>query len=322
MWSIDPEMIGETLTLTPAHIERIIERSKLYPEGEIMIVGFRSGKLLSAPGAWLDSVELVGAAPDYQSFCCTLTLYDRKHHKLAAFPASTYPNISYITEQLNAPDKRIANRLSEGLYSYIVGAHEPNHGPKEEGAFRLSRLQPVPVWRILDRNVKVDQAVATLDLSVADDHIHSAQSTREISGRSFSSAGCQVIEGDHTPPNAPTGLYQTFRVMAGQSFMPDPDEIGQPYSYLLLSFEALFYVATGVPEARYFHGSRGYEVRRLQEALMEKGFLAEEVINKGYFNGYTAKALYDFQQQNGLEATGFATEVDGKALGVSLFSLR
>lgn len=296
--------------VSAATLARLVEESYYRIFGEKVLFGIRGATLVSGDhGVWQNEVSVVETTLDGEHFRCLLGIWDLKTHKIALFPASTIPHNMWQKKQAEMPDKRIANLLGVGSYRYIVGAHEPEGEgrPFEEGAFRLSRLQPVLAWRFYqaDHRFRVEQANACL--SVVNDHIHSAQSTSKPTGISFSSAGCQVIEGDHTPPEAPTGFYQTFRILAGQSFQPSELEVGLPYRYLLTSARHLAAISSGTNLPRLMQGSHGFLVRRVQEALMAGGFLDETLIDKGDFNGATALALCHFQQSEELRVDGIVT---------------
>lgn len=314
-------MVFESFTFSSASLARLVEKHQYSLSGSMILFGIRAGKLRSGEyGQWLTEVSIVENHLDGENLRCLLGLWDLTTHKIALFPASTVPNQYWQAKQINEPEKKIANCLGLGAYRYIVGAHEPEGRAFEEGAFRLSRLQPVFAWRFYQENhhYRLENGVPTL--SVANDHIHSAQSTTKPRDISFSSAGCQVIEGDHTPPNMPTGFYQTFRILSGQSAMPSALEVGQAYRYLLTHVQDLANIAAGDQTIRLQQGSKGMLVRLLQEALMQSGDLNEDFIDKGDFNGYTAKALYEFQKREGLVASGIATEQDLKRCGVELIS--
>lgn len=310
-------MALEPFTLSCASLARLVENHQYRLTGSIILFGIRAGKLLSGEyGQWLTEASISENELDGEHLHCLLGLWNLTTHKIALFPASTVPNQYWQAEQISAPEKKIANCLGVGAYRYIIGAHEPEGRAFEEGAFRLSRLQPVFAWRFYQDNhhYRVENGLPTL--SVVNDHIHSAQSTTKPNGLSFSSAGCQVIEGDHIPPNMPTGYYQIFRILAGQAAMPSPLEVGQEYCYLLTHVQDLAKIATGEQEIRLQQGSTGILVRLLQEALMRSGDLNEDFIDKGYFNGYTAKALYEYQKREGLMANGIATQRDLKRCNV------
>lgn len=307
----------EPFTLSGALLARLVESRRYQLTGSMVIFGVRAGNLLEGDyGQWLASAKIAENRLDGEHFRCLVGLWNLTTHKIALFPASTIPHQFWQEKQISSPDKRIANFLGTGAYRYIVGAHEPENRPFEEGAFRLSRLQPVFAWRFYqpDHQYLFKNGMPTL--SVVNDHIHSAQSTTKPSGITFSSAGCQVIQGDHTPPNMPTGHYQTFRILAGQSAMPSPLEVGKEYRYLLAHASDLADIAAGDQAIYLQQGSTGNLVRLLQEALMQSGDLNEDFIDKGYFNGYTAMALYTFQKREGLIASGIATARDFKKLGI------
>ncbi len=300
----------EPFVISSATFARLAAASHFSLEGDYLLLGIRAAKLVEGEyGRWHDSVAIVEHCVDGENLRCLLGIWDRRHHKVAFFPASTVPNVVWQQKQIDSPDKAIANALGVGLYNYIVGAHEPNGEGRapEEGAFRLSRLQPVLAWRFYQPDHQFSAQHATPTLSVVNDHIHSAQTTTQPEGASFSSAGCQVIEGDHQPPNIPTGYYQIFRVLAGQSAMPSPLEVGLKYQYLLSHVRQLEQIVHGEEAISLMQGSRGMLVRRLQEALMEQGFLDEDNIDKGDFNGFTALALYQYQKATGIVANALAT---------------
>lgn len=309
----------EPFTLSSATLTRLVSSCAYQLLGERILFGIRAGKLLDAEyGRWYSEVEIVENPLDGEHLRCLIGIWDLTTHKIALFPASTIPHRFWQNKQIDAKDRYIANCLGSGMYHYKVGAHEPDGRPFEEGAFRMSRLQPVLAWRFYqeDHHYSVVKGVPTL--SVVNDHIHSAQTENKPSGISFSSAGCQVIEGDHTPPKMPTGWYQTFRILSGQSAMPSPLEVGSEYRYMLTHVRHLESIAGGDDSILLLQGSTGMTVRLLQEALMQKGDLDENVIDKGYFNGHTAKALYAFQKRASLVADGIAKAQDLKKLGVKV----
>ena len=308
----------QPFTLSSATLARLVESCAYHLPKGYLLFGVRAGKLVNAEyGRWLSEALIVENTLDGETLRCLMGIWDLKTHKIALFPASTIPHHAWQMKQIAAPDRHIANCLGSGMYPYIVGAHEPDGRAFEEGAFRMSRLQPVLAWRFYHENHDYALTKAIPTLSAVNDHIHSAQTDNKPSGISFSSAGCQVIEGDHTPPNMPTGWYQKFRILAGQSAQPSPLEVGHEYRYLLTHVRHLERINSGDEASLLLQGSYGMAVRLLQEALMAKGDLDENNIDKGYFNGYTAKALYDFQLREGLVADGIATARDLKKLGIS-----
>lgn len=306
-------------TFSSATLARLVASCSYQPLGDKILFGIRAGRLLDAQyGHWYSEVTIVENTLDGENLHCLIGIWDLTTQQIALFPASTIAHIYWQTQQVASPERYIANCLGSGMYHYRVGAHEPEGRPFEEGAFRLSRLQPVFAWRFYQNEHRYSLSQGIPTLSVVNDHIHSAQTKNQPTSISYSSAGCQVIEGDHTPPAMPTGWYQAFRILSGQSAMPSPIEVGNEYRYILTHVRHLEAIATGENAEMFLQGSVGMTVRLLQEALISRGYLDENDIDKGYFNGYTAKALYDFQKSQYSIANGIATKRDLKKLGVSI----
>lgn len=309
----------EPFTFSSATLARLVTHCSYHLQGERILFGIRAGKLVDAEyGKWYSEVSIVENTLDGEHLHCLLGIWDLTTHQIALFPASTVAHKVWQQKQIDTPEKQIANCLGSGMYRYNVGAHEPDNRPFEEGAFRMSRLQPVLAWRFYTENHNYNLLNGTPTLSVVNDHIHSAQSESQPTGISFSSAGCQVISGDHTPPKMPTGWYQTFRIFAEQSAMPSPLEVGNEYRYILTHVRHLEAITAGDQDLTLLQGSYGMTVRHLQEALIKTGDLDENDIDKGYFNGYTAKALYTFQKREGLRADGIAKQRDLQKLNVEV----
>ena len=64
------------------------------------------------------------------------------------------------------------------------------------------------------------------------------------------------------------------------------------------------------------YGSRGAEVRAIQERLKERGLFHEDIT--GYYGDKTREAVLRFQKQQGISQTGTAGPVTLKALGISV----
>ena len=63
-------------------------------------------------------------------------------------------------------------------------------------------------------------------------------------------------------------------------------------------------------------GSRGAEVRAIQQKLKERGLFKSDVT--GYYGEITRKAVLAFQKQQGISQTGIAGPLTLKALGISI----
>lgn len=279
--------------LSSAHLARLEMQCHYRLTGNIILFGIRAAKTESPKGQWLTEVEIEEVAPDYRHLNCLLGIWDRQQHKIAVFQGSTVPFIENLLKQQQSPTERICNQLAQGLYQYYVGAHEPDNRPKEEGAFRLTRYIPTPVWR----DYGEDHCI--LDACAPNDHIHAAGST----DTEYKSAGCQVISGFHEDI-MPTGEYQQFRILAGQSALPSELELHQPYQYMLTHARHLNAIRQGFQAERLMPGSEGVLVRKLQEKLIAEKFLYEPKIDKGLMDGETVKALYEWQKAHNYNADG------------------
>ncbi len=299
----------QPFTFSSATLARLVEYSAYTLIGDRVLFGIRAAELVAGEyGQFSSEVTLVESKLDGEHLRCLMGIWDLASGKVALFPASTIPHQYWQQKQIEAPNAEVANCLGVGAYDYRIGAHEPHNRPFEEGAFRLSRLQPVFAWRFYNdlHQYALSQAKGTL--GIVNDNIHSAQTNSQPQGISFASAGCQVIEGDHCPPKMPSGYYQQFRILSGQAAMPSPLEVGQSYRYLLTSARKLESIVNGDNTVELLQGSTGYAVRLLQEYLLTVGLLKEQVIDKGYFNGHTAYALYQLQQVKGVVANGIMSE--------------
>lgn len=283
----------KAFTISSAHLARLAEQCHYRLTSDIVLFGIRAAKSLSEKGQWLTEIRMAENELDYLHLNCLLGIWDRKNHKLAVFQGSTVPFSAHLMKQRENPEQRISNQLAQGLYQYYVGAHEPDHRPKEEGAFRLTRHVPTPVWRDYGN----DQLV--LDACAPNDHIHAAGSI----DTDYKSAGCQVIAGFHDEL-IPSGEYQQFRVLAGQSALPSELELHLPYQYLLTHARHLHAIQQGFSAERLLQGSEGYWVRKLQEQLISENYLFEPKIDKGLMDGETVKAVYEWQKASHCNADG------------------
>lgn len=66
-------------------------------------------------------------------------------------------------------------------------------------------------------------------------------------------------------------------------------------------------------------GSRGAEVRAIQQKLKERGLFKSDIT--GYYGEITRKAVLAFQKQKGISQTGIAGPITLKALGISIGSV-
>ncbi|MGO4727157.1 MULTISPECIES: peptidoglycan-binding domain-containing protein [unclassified Inquilinus] len=310
---------GTPFALEAGTLETLCRLTRFRPRGAKILFGLRGCGLVdpAEAGARRDAVRLAEARPDHRTPRCVLGVWDRAAGQVIVWPGSTVPNDDHMRRQAAAPDRRIANMLAPGMHPYVVGPHAPDGRPVEEGAFQLDRTVEVPVWRSFDA-AGYDLA-CRFDICAPEDNIHAAGWPGD--GLEFSSAGCQTLPGRHQPPADPTGDYAAFRRAAGLSPTPDLAETGLAFDYLLVTGRHLQLVAEhwAVPGlARLLPGSSGPEVRLLQDALVSQGRIADWGFTAGVFNGFTAKAVYDWQSSRGRTADGVLRPEEAELLGFSL----
>lgn len=296
-------------------LEQLCQQSHFPLNQTKILFGIRAAKTTDKHEIWLDEGTFYYSQPDHLNFHCTLGIWDRESQKLAFFKASTVPNAYWMQKQQNTSSP-VANLLMQGLHQYCVGPHEPPEQLPQEGAFSLNRQIDVGAWRCYEG--EGFSLSSTLCACYPSDNIHAAQ-TKANDEIQFSSAGCQTILGNHTPPDLPMGSYQKFREMAGQTSIPDENQLAQPYQYLLISSAHLFAIAhLDFQELRFFIGSVHPLIRTAQEYLINHNFLDDSGFNRGQYHGKTALAVWNFQKQNHLLADGILKPQDLKKMGISV----
>ena len=147
--------------------------------------------------AGVDHIKLEETRPNHRDFRCVIGYYNRQTKKLAAYTASTVPNVKFMTNyymwnnDLGGNPNQGANMLPTGCYVFRVGSH---------GGGRI-----YPALRLTDPEDLTEDGTATVlrtsnDLTFKTDdlfdqcqpfdHVHCA-----YADDSFSSAGCLTIQG-------------------------------------------------------------------------------------------------------------------------------
>ena len=91
---------------------------------------------------------------------------------------------------------------------------------------------------------------------------------------------------------------------------------------LAVSISSLLVLTSSYPDSRdavSSIGSRGAEVRAVQQKLKERGLFHEDIT--GYYGEKTRQAVIKFQNQRGITPTGTAGPLTLKALGISVGSV-
>ncbi|RFM26400.1 peptidoglycan-binding domain-containing protein [Deminuibacter soli] len=218
---------------------------------------------------------------------CTILQWRATDGQLAAFPASTVPNISLI-KSAKAQGGVGTNCLITGYYKdYRKGFHKSG-APTGHEAFRQTEIQPIrrsgdDLDFDLDDRIEYDNP---------QDNIHCGWFDG-INADSFSSAGCQVVMGfpkcERPGRDRNVGPWRVFHDNAygiTQSSFP----------YILLTGTELFNIVTGTPatRAKLRYGSSGPLVEKLQTVLKSKQFYEGEI--DGDFGPRTMKAVITFQK--------------------------
>lgn len=278
---------------------------------DIILFGIRGALLTSPKNHWHENITFQSICPDHYTPKCVLGVWNQKTHLICAYQGSTVPNAQWIFAQQQSPN-RVANLLGQGCHSYYVGPHEPDNSVPHEGAWRLNSLIDVGVWRLRDPNQNGYSLHCEFEAGIPNDNIHCGYTGTHRNPRiQFSSAGCQTIIGNQITADQPEGDFQNFRIMAGQSAIPDPRQLGIFYDYLLIPSLHIDLIQNhNFSEQRFMQGSTGIQVRKIQDRLIDLGFLQDGGFNKGHYNGKTALAVYHFQKAHHVLADGIVKPQD------------
>ncbi len=307
--SIQAFLEGDTQHITADHLHQFTLANAFAIQTPLVLFGLRACRTTTSYAEWHKSINIQYHAPNHLDPCCLIGLWHRHQHTLAVFPGSTVPNAAWIHKQQCAPHSLIANLLGQGLHQYYTGPHEPDGRPPEEGAWRMNRQVDVGVWRLYEG--KSYDLNASFSVSYPDDNIHASHYQITQKPILFSSAGCQVIVGNHQPPQLPTEFYQQFRIMAGRQSIPDKKDTGQYAEYLLIPSAYLYaQIQQNFTIKRLMQGSSGSQVRNVQDYLLAHQFLTDTGFNKAHYHGKTAAAVYAWQKSNQLIADGIIKPCD------------
>jgi predicted chitinase len=311
--------------LTAADFELLFKANGFDPKGPDtrIVFGLRGCTLIdNADGdndgtvAGVDAVELEETRPNHRQFRCTIGYLNRSTGKISAFRASTVPNVKFMTNYfmwnngLGGNSNTGANMLPTGCYVYRMGAHG---GGRIYPALRLTNPErlaedgQVCVFRTKnDLTYKTDDV---FDHCMPYDNIHCAYAYD-----SFSSAGCQTVQG----PNG-EGPWGDFQAVL-KTVKPNTR-----FDYVLLTgreASIAHWIRTngrsGDTElvarmlGRLRPGSSGPAVARLQEKLGMKA--------SGYFGAATKKKLSDYQRSKGLLIDGVWSPAAEAKIGWAVFA--
>ncbi|WP_295583696.1 hypothetical protein [uncultured Lamprocystis sp.] len=321
---LPPDAAKSTFVLTPEDLDRMIAANRFQPQvgSHGKIVFALRGALLVGSGNSQEgrtTLSLRDARPDHRTFRCVIGVYDRTNQRLSGYTASTVPNAGGVASYyrlMNGGQGAKANLLPTGCYELCVGTHFGSVTVK--GVLRLGN-GPVPAnaGQATVLRSRDDVTFSTRDRwdnCKPADNVHPAFGTT-----TFSSLGCLTIMGSYRGSAGHTGEWAKFRTAAG---LDSGNGEGTRFDLVLLtgldaataaamrtagaSTDAIKEALTGLR-----HGSKGDEVKRLQQKL---GIDAD-----GDFGPGTKLALCKAQfEKLGLATGVYSVEIDDD-LGFGIF---
>ena len=305
-------------TLTGAIVKRLATCNRFTFDGmdEKVVFGLR-GCTLDAPIAqFADAISVHEIEPNHIDNRCVIGVWDRTTGKLVAFPASTVPNWEYM-ERYRQNHARKANQQPTGCYALTVGTHRPKSKNRIQGALR--NAAKIVVLRSEDDLTYTTRD--TWDETTPYDNLHPgiiAVNTGQSTTPDYSSAGCSTIPGTQ-PNDEPAGTWKQFRAALGLNNTNPTRDDGHKFAYLLLTGREARLATLSAPLDRLRFGSRGPEVRQLQEAMAKlpgKYFTGSP---DAIFGSSTAMALIKLQKDRDAGAAdGIVSPRDAAQLGVAL----
>lgn len=293
----------------------------------VVLFGLRGCRLTddAYDGSFVDSVALSEDLPDHRENHCVLGVWRRSGSdagKVAAFRGSTLPNLGAMARYAGGGEA--CNLLLTGRYGYRVGGHRAAADRLHlEGVF-VENEPRIVVLR--SRDDTTYQTSDFFDLLNPGDNIHPS---RDTTGETFSSEGCQTVRGGgdtagHQAPHRSGPGWVDFRERAGLTRLTAPAaENGRAFPYVLLTGREARLASTGASAGglrRLRQGSTGPAVIALQNAL------AAEPASRRYagpidgtMSGATVMAYVKRQQAlEGGNADGIVTPAAATAMGFDL----
>lgn len=264
--------------LTIEHLEFLASRNSFEfdSSNSRRLIALR-GCMLADPGVsdsgWAESHQLVEVACNHIDLRCLIGVWDADSDRIRLFKASTVPNVNNMFAFRN--EITGCNQMPTGLHRYVIGTHRAGSKTKQIGAFRQAR--PIVVLRTTnDLSYRNSD-----DFDFWDDHgwpwdnIHSSIFSTRGRGVEFSSAGCQVVEGNYDWKNDPSktrGAWAEFRVAAGLPRKADTSADGRQYDYMLITGREAALAAQGNDDFNSNYdvvrfGSTGPKAKAVQEMI-------------------------------------------------------
>lgn len=247
------------------------------------------------------SVKLDGAKSfDHLVYRCTLMQWYREgSDRMAAFTASTVPNGNVVRGGVSDNGQGV-NLLAPGCYPFIKGPHPRSGDPVTRKAFREPDGKKKLVLRTGDDRV-YEWTTDRIEVGNVFDNIHAGGA-----GNSFSSAGCQVLQGGYTTPG-------DWRVFRDRAYAINQSE----FRYLMLPASVWKAILVDPSAPRIVVGSKGERAKAVQKRLIAKGLLTGTA--DGDFGPNSGAALLRFQRQssNPLAADAICGLDTARELGIA-----
>jgi outer membrane protein OmpA-like peptidoglycan-associated protein/peptidoglycan hydrolase-like protein with peptidoglycan-binding domain len=292
-----------------------------------VVFGLRGCTLDASAGSFSDRVSVREIEPNHIDNRCVIGVWDRGANKVVAFQASTVPNWEYM-ESYRENHAKKANLQPTGRYHLTVGTHRAkkknaagelvDNPNRIQGALRND--QEIVVLRSED---DLSYTVRdTWDKTVPNDNIHPgivAVNPGSSTVPDYSSAGCNTIPGSSVS-DTPAGDWADFRRALGLDNARPTANDGETFGHMLLTGREARCVSNGNTSlGRLRFGSRGDEVRQLQEAMARHAKKYYTGKSDGEFGPGTAMAFIKYQKDVASGAAdGIVTPAQATALGFTL----
>lgn len=284
-----------------------------FSEIDFLVFGIRGARPEGTDfSTFRNSHSLEKVEVDYTRANCCIGIWNPVENKIALFPGSTVPNLTYIRKHKEGIAK--ANCMMTGFYSFYEKGY---HYPSEKNAHQALRLA-TNIFLRRSTNDLIFGNDDTVEVANPSDNIHAAYCS-DVNG-AYNSAGCQVIIG--LPKCKSRGLNSQntsywkafYDVVYGRTSQ-------QKFDYVLLrsvDAEVVSLNGNNPMQARLRFGSKGNVVLNLQAKLAGKGYFHTN--QDGDFGRNTLRAVLEYQTAVfGLaEADGVVGNGTAASLGLQL----
>ncbi len=221
------------------------------------------------------------ARVNYQTARCTIGVWDTQANKIALFPGSTLPSVTYLFSHPSSLET--FNILCPGNYQLTRGIHPRNKdGFQRHEAFLMDgyALVKIPQVRKSKKKLRFNCNQVHYKVLPAGDNLHAARTDPSESDLDsgatclaslqlpYSSSGCITIIGQpqpyikHKPGNGVWNCWQTFMELVNKA---DPNKIN--FNFILFTFSDFLYKRPKSAGKCIRYGSQGPAVAQIQRTL-------------------------------------------------------